>query len=139
MNSVGVKVRECNNILPDIETATYLCIKTTQSLALPNPHYDVNIMINDVIKLGSDMNENVQDPKEKRMGWMNDRVVNNIVSRMPANINYRRTRMLVGVNHYRAKEEKEIYERYVRKKRGCVPRMLCMYTVCSANAWNNKN
>ena len=57
------------------------------------------------------MNENVQEWKEKRMGWMNDRVVENIERKRSANRNYRRTRKSVGVNDHRAKEAKEVYER----------------------------
>ena len=68
------------------------------------------------------MNENVQEWKEKRMGWMNDKVVENIERRRSANRNYRRTRKLVGANDHRAKEAKEVYERC--KEERCVPRMI---------------
>ena len=68
-------------------------------------------LLNVVLELGSHMNENVQEWKEKRMGWMNDRVVENIKRRKLANRNYKRTRKSVGANDHRAKKANAVYER----------------------------
>ena len=81
---------------------------------------DMSELINVVIELGSDINAHVQEWKEKRMGWMNDRVVENIERRKSANRNYRRTRKAVGVNDHRAKEAKEVYERCKKDGKICV-------------------
>ena len=72
---------------------------------------DMSELVNVAVELGSDMNENVQEWKEKRMGWMNDKVVENIERRRSANRDYRRTRKAVGMNDHRTKEAKEVYER----------------------------
>ena len=64
-----------------------------------------------MVELASDMNDNVQEWKEKRMGWMNEKVVENIERSRSANRDYRRTRKAVGVNDHRTKEAKEEYER----------------------------
>ena len=91
---------------------------------------DMSELVNVVVELGSDMNEDVQEWKEKRMGWMNDKVVENIERRRSANRDYRRTRKAVGMNDHRTKEAKEVYERCKPTKQFARNRRLMVHFFC---------